>query len=140
MSAPAVVVDRFELDEPAAEALARVLRLLETWSDTHNRPVPAVLHDLRRGISDALTSPAACRIVSVHAEAGHTVEHMNETIPTAVSLDEAADALSVSRRTIERMIASGQLHSVKMRGLRRIPAAELERLLDPYAASRQPGK
>jgi excisionase family DNA binding protein len=132
VSAPAVVVDRFELDEPAAEALARVLRLLETWSDTHDRPVPGVLLDLRRGISDALTNPDSCRIVSVVAEARHTVEDMNQTttVPTAITLDEAADALGVSRRTVERLVATNALRSVKIRGARRVPAAEIERLLE----------
>jgi len=43
-------------------------------------------------------------------------------------IDEAAEVLGVSRRTVERAIKSGELHSFKVRDARRIDGAELERV------------
>jgi len=43
-------------------------------------------------------------------------------------IDEAAEALGVSRRTVERAIKSGELLSFKLRDSRRIDADEIERL------------
>lgn len=47
----------------------------------------------------------------------------------AVSLDQAAQRLSVCRRTLERLIAGGQLRVVKLRGCTRVPMDEVKRLL-----------
>lgn len=45
------------------------------------------------------------------------------------SLDEAAGALGVSKRTIHRLLAAGTLSAVRIgSSRRRIPASELERL------------
>lgn len=41
-------------------------------------------------------------------------------------VNEAADALSVSRRTIENMIGAGQLPAVRIRSDIRIPAVAVE--------------
>lgn len=43
-------------------------------------------------------------------------------------IDEAAELLGVSRRTVERAIKSGELQSFKFRDTRRIEAEEIERL------------
>ena len=43
-------------------------------------------------------------------------------------IDEAADYLGVSRRTIERAIEDGELHSYKFRDTRRIEFEELEKV------------
>ena len=43
-------------------------------------------------------------------------------------IDEAADYLGVSRRTIERAIKDGELLSYKFRDARRIDAEELEKV------------
>jgi len=43
-------------------------------------------------------------------------------------IDEAADYLGVSRRTVERAIKSGEIHSFKIRDSRRIEAEELEKI------------
>ncbi len=43
-------------------------------------------------------------------------------------IDEAADYLGVSRRTIERAIKDGELHSYKFRDTRRIEFEELEKV------------
>lgn len=46
-----------------------------------------------------------------------------------VTMSQAAELLSVSRRTIERMIASGQLAKTKVRGRSMIALQELERFI-----------
>jgi excisionase family DNA binding protein len=43
--------------------------------------------------------------------------------------DEAADMLGLSRRSVDRLIASGQLRSIKMLRARLIPAASIESFL-----------
>jgi excisionase family DNA binding protein len=44
-------------------------------------------------------------------------------------IEEAADRLSLSRATVVRLLASGQLASVKIGSARRIPVAALEQLV-----------
>ena len=43
--------------------------------------------------------------------------------PLLMTLDQAAAALSLSRSTVQRLINSGLLSSVKVGGSRRIPAS-----------------
>lgn len=45
-----------------------------------------------------------------------------------LSMKEAADMLWVSRRTVERLIASGQLRPRRMGGRTLVPRKELQRL------------
>jgi len=47
---------------------------------------------------------------------------------TSYSIQEVAKVFSVSRRTVERAIKSGELQSFKIRHTRRIEAEELARL------------
>lgn len=42
-----------------------------------------------------------------------------------LDLDEAADLLAISRRTVDTLVADGELPSVKVRRCRRIPARAL---------------
>lgn len=43
-------------------------------------------------------------------------------------VDEAAEELGVSRRTVERAIQSGEIHAYKVRDTRRIDAEEIDRV------------
>jgi excisionase family DNA binding protein len=43
-------------------------------------------------------------------------------------VDEAAEELGVSRRTVERAIATGEIHAYKVRDTRRIDADEVDRI------------
>ncbi len=52
---------------------------------------------------------------------------MNEKL--SYSIDDASSALGVSRQTIYRLIADQDLRTVRIRGRRIIPAAEISRLL-----------
>ncbi len=45
-----------------------------------------------------------------------------------LSLDEFAETIGVSRKTLYNWITAGHLHSIKIRGSRRIPIAEARRL------------
>lgn len=45
-----------------------------------------------------------------------------------ISLDEFADTIGVSRRTLYNWITAGQLQTVKIYGSRRVPIAEARRL------------
>lgn len=48
--------------------------------------------------------------------------------PIAYSVEQAAAAIGISRRSAFRRIASGDVRTVKLGGRRLVPAAELERL------------
>lgn len=43
-----------------------------------------------------------------------TVNEVSKVIPLLVSLDQAAEMLVVSRRSVERLISSGQLQAVRI--------------------------
>ncbi len=53
----------------------------------------------------------------------------------AYSPAEFAEALGVSRQHVHNMIGRGELQSMKLGKARRIPATEIERLLDEASAS-----
>ena len=55
--------------------------------------------------------------------------HSNTVPRTAYSLDEAAQSLGLSRRTLYDLMDRGQLTTVKLGKRRLVPAAELERLV-----------
>lgn len=52
-----------------------------------------------------------------------------------LSPDQAADALGCGRTQVYHLIAGGQLRSVKIGRLRRIPVAELHRYVDSLLAT-----
>ena len=54
---------------------------------------------------------------------------MEPTSPLLTIKDTAA-VLAVSPRTVARLVASGELESVRIRGARRIPPAALKRYVD----------
>ena len=55
---------------------------------------------------------------------------MSTTQHGAATVKEFAAELRVSRWTVQRMIDAGQIHSVKIGKSRRIPWAELPRVLE----------
>lgn len=58
----------------------------------------------------------------------------NEPLPLAVSPDVAAQLLSISRPTIDREVARGRLHAVKIGCATRIKTSEIERYLSELPA------
>lgn len=58
------------------------------------------------------------------------MDENNTNSSSAVSVNEAADALGVSARTVWRMISGGQLQVVRIRRCTRIPRKLIEELLN----------
>lgn len=60
--------------------------------------------------------------------------------PLAVTVRQAAQALAVSDRTIRRLLSSGELVEVRVRGARRVQYASLEAVghADPESKSAEP--
>lgn len=54
--------------------------------------------------------------------------------PLLLAVDAAALALSVSRRTAYRLIAAGDLPTVRVRGARRIAESDLRKYVERLAA------
>lgn len=52
----------------------------------------------------------------------------------AYTLSEASHALSLSRSSLYRMFAAGELKALKIRGRTLVPASEIERLIGGEAA------
>lgn len=63
-------------------------------------------------------------------------EPMNEEAKEGVLIrvKQAASMLCVSRRTVWRMIAAGQLRAVRVRGCTRVLMTEVQRYLKPVKA------
>jgi excisionase family DNA binding protein len=59
---------------------------------------------------------------------------MTPTLPRLYPIRTAARVLQVSDRTLWRMIAAGDVRTVKLRGAVRIPVEEIERLCGAGAA------
>jgi excisionase family DNA binding protein len=53
----------------------------------------------------------------------------DEPSVAALTIEQIADALQVSSRTIERRIAKGELRAIHVGRSRRIPISELQRIL-----------
>ena len=58
---------------------------------------------------------------------------MDYTLKKLISKKDAADVYGVSIRTIERMLASGQLTKIKIRGCVRVKLSEIRALLGEEA-------
>ena len=60
------------------------------------------------------------------------VQTQTPTVPRhSYSLDEAAQSLGLSRRTLYHLMDAGKLSTVKLGKRRLVPAQELERLIRP---------
>ena len=51
-------------------------------------------------------------------------------LPQLLTLKQAAECLSVCRRTVERLIAAGAFRALKVAGATRVEAAELRRYVE----------
>lgn len=57
-------------------------------------------------------------------------------VETPLSIEEAAEAMNLGKRTVERLIASGDLVSIKARGRRMVMPSAINRYLAGPAARR----
>lgn len=55
-------------------------------------------------------------------------------LPPLLTRAQCAELFSLSERTIDRMIAAGELDTVRVSGRARIPRASVERVMDPLGA------
>ena len=67
----------------------------------------------------------------------HTPTTPAPTSPPLLTVSEVAAALRVSTETIRRHVHDGSIRAVTIGRLMRIPAPELERLLDDVNATRR---
>ena len=68
----------------------------------------------------------------------HEAEHPPPRSRLAYRLTEAAHELSIGRTTLYRMIADEELHTVTIRGMRRVLWEELDRVRKLRSGSRSP--
>lgn len=72
-------------------------------------PLEDVLDAVRRAVLDALDAHEA---------------------PKCLGMDEAADRLGVSRRTLDTLVHADRIQSIKIRRRRVVPVSELERYVE----------
>lgn len=99
-------------------------RLLEVWSAVIElRGELKRTHDL---VSEVHDDTSAVR------EQVRALRRQNDP-DSCLDLDEVADILGVSRRTVDTLIADGELPSLKIRRCRRVPRRALEAFISARA-------
>jgi excisionase family DNA binding protein len=61
----------------------------------------------------------------------HDVSSLKQTSPDAVSIAEAARRLSISPRTVQRLISHKHLYAARLGRSVRVPISEIARILTP---------
>lgn len=61
---------------------------------------------------------------------------MGRSVSTPLSVTQAAERMNIGRRTVERLIADGDLASLKVRGRRMVTEEAIERYLKGPATRR----
>lgn len=111
-------------DRAAAGQLVVAVRLMRRWCrDNYLRLDPAL---------DALEAHATAqtRTQPQSLDGSGGAPEPERMVIVLLTLDEVADALRVSRRKAESLVASGQLPSVKIDGARRVHRDDLDAYLD----------
>jgi hypothetical protein len=86
-----------------------------------------------------MTTDLEAKVQRLTAALERALERLNENAaPVAVSKTRAARELDVSTKTIERMTKTGELRTVTVRGMARIPFAELLRVASSPESKREP--
>ncbi len=122
-----------DLDRQGWAWMAVAMKMLERWSRENGRTLPPDI---------AALAALAKKYDSVRQEptdrAGSDELLDDEVVRRKLthSLDEAADRIGVSKRTVERLVADGTLPSVRIVGARRIRVSDLEAYIEslPTAA------
>jgi excisionase family DNA binding protein len=105
-----------------ADAIRKQLR----WAKSSGVMVPT---DLAR-IEETITLSVRERLGETRRASSDGGVHDQWEEPLAVTYSEAAQTLSVSKRTISRMIQRGELTPVTVGGVKRIPTSELTRITE----------
>ncbi|WP_221776091.1 helix-turn-helix domain-containing protein [Rhodococcus aetherivorans] len=95
------------------------------WMRGVGMPIPAELHDL----AEALALLANQRQSAPNFRHDRPIDDGRGMDPIAVPYTEAARLLSVSERSISRLVADGTLAPVAIGGAKRIPIDQLHRLV-----------
>lgn len=112
------------LSGDAVGHLAFALRRYLAYARSVGLAVPDEIHTMERVCTSNATGGQG------ETELGSTVAGINDRPmePLTVTYTAAAAVLSVSKRTVARMVADGKLKTVVVGGRPRIPRTELERL------------
>jgi excisionase family DNA binding protein len=116
------------LDRHAAIHLVAALRNHRAWTRERGYAFPPALDALEQAALRALETSGPDSGRQWPTANGRDPQAATTVGPMVITVDQAASALGVSTRTVERMIASGELFSTKVGGSRRIPVSELQRL------------
>ncbi len=116
MSAPLLLV----LDEPTRRHLARAVADHLRWCRVNAIPPPPLLRQLTvvLAASDGQGRPPDAEPLPA-----------GDSGPVALTYDDTAVALSVSARTVRRLVSSGELPVVNLGGCRRITRRAIEKYL-----------
>jgi len=95
------------------------------WMRSVGMPIPAEL----KALGEALALHANQRQPAPNFRQDHPSDHGRGMDPIAVPYTEAARLLSVSERSISRLVAAGTLAPVAIGGAKRIPIDQLHRLV-----------
>lgn len=86
-------------------------------------------------VSDAEPIPPTGRHSTLVAEMSrHTT---TAEAPTLLTISEVASALRISYETARRRVADGTVRSIALGCVIRVPASELERIIDDVSATRR---
>lgn len=121
---PGAVLLLLTLDRDVAGHLAHALRRYSKYARSVAIAVPPELHQIESMATLSATGSQAApqHDSDIRGRHDQTVEAM------AVTYSGAAQALSVSKRSITRMIQRGELRTVTVGTSKRIPITELDRL------------
>ncbi|CAN5860351.1 hypothetical protein BH23ACT8_BH23ACT8_15700 [soil metagenome] len=112
-----------EVDEWTAAHLAAAIRQHRRSMAAHGHPHPAALLDLEAAFtSRARRGPGGATLAD---PAGIVDDQPMDSV--LLTTPRAAELLSLSPRTVKRLVADGRLASVKIGGARRIRRADLDR-------------
>jgi len=123
------------LDRVAAAHLLLALRGHRRLCREQGYALPSALGQLERTALTALEPTGADRNRQEPTPAPGPSPEPVIVGPMTCTIHEAAAAIGVSTRSIERHVAAGEIASTKVGGSRRIPLAELERFGGAATAS-----
>jgi excisionase family DNA binding protein len=123
------------LDRHAAAHLLAALRAHRRFARTQGYEIPAALDQLERSALTAIGTSDADRSRQTPTLVRQPSAEQATVGPMTCTIREAAAAIGVSTRSIERLVRAGEIDSKMVGGSRRIPLRELERLGGAATAS-----
>lgn len=125
MTAPVLL----HLSPTVAGHLATAIRVHREWAARVGLRLPPELADMQ----ESLTSAARQRQQTTELEDLFRLRDRPVVPPMLLTHEQTAAALGVSVRSVQRLVASGELRSVAIGGSARIRVADLTRYVDQLA-------